>query len=77
MRSTSEPLRLFAHSSDFFWHWRGAGGHACIRFKADGSAAGSNGTFTLCHKKEALHQVLVNFAGRIRSQEAPSNAGCD
>jgi len=77
MRRTSEPLRVFAHSGDFFWRWKGAGGNAFIRFKADGSAAGSNGTFTLCHEKEALHQVVVNFAGRIRNQEAPANARCD
>jgi len=73
----SEPLRVFSHSGDFFWHWRGAGGYAFIRFKANGMAAGRNGTFTLCHEKEALHQVVVNFAGRIRSQEASANARCD
>jgi len=76
-RRNNEPLRVFAHSGDFFWRWKGAGGNAFIRFKADGGAAGSNGTFTLCHEKEALHQVVVNFAGRIRSQEAPGNARCD
>jgi len=74
---TNEPLRVLAHSGDFFWHWRGAGGNAFIRFKADGSAAGSNGTFTLCLEKEALHQVVVNFTGRIRHQEASANARCD
>ncbi|KXU37068.1 hypothetical protein AXE65_04140 [Ventosimonas gracilis] len=77
MHRTNEPLRVFAHSGDFFWRWQGAGGNAFIRFKADGSAAGSNGTFTLCYKKEALHQVVVNFAGRIRNQAAPANARCD
>jgi len=77
IRKTSEPLRVFAHSGAFFWRWKGAGGHAFIRFKADGSAVGQNGTFTLCHEQEALHQVVVNFTGRIRSQEAPDKASCD
>jgi len=77
MRRASEPLHVFAHGGDFFWRWRGAGGNAFIRFKADGSAASSNGTFTLCYQDKALHQVVVNFAGRIRSQEAPVNARCD
>jgi len=77
MRGASEPLRVFTRSGDFFWRLRVAGGHAFIRFKADGSAIGQNGTFTLCHEKEALHQVVVNFAGRIRSQEASDKASCD
>jgi len=77
MRKINEPLHVFAHSGDFFWRWRGAGGNAFIRFKADGSAAASNGTFTLCYQDKALHQVVVNFAGRIRSQEASANARCD
>jgi len=75
--ATHEPRRVFAHSGDFFWRWRGAGGLPFIRFKPDGSAAGRNGTFTLCHEDKALHQVVINFAGRIRSQDAPSNARCD
>jgi len=73
----SEPLQVFTRKDDFFWRWSGAGRRPFIRFKADGSAAGSNGTFTLCYEEKALHQVVVNFAGRIRSQVAPEKASCD
>jgi len=71
-----EPLQVFLHHSKFVWYWRGAGGKTSIRFKADGSAVGQNGTFTLCEQGEALHQVVINFAGRIRTQNPSGHARC-
>ena len=55
-----------------------SGGRARIRFQADGTAYGSNGTFTLCPLAYSLpqRQIVISNPGRIRAQPAKKGAHC-
>ncbi|KAF1709252.1 pilus assembly protein [Pseudoxanthomonas kalamensis DSM 18571] len=51
-------------------------GRPQVRFLPDGRSSGSNITFSLCREGKALGQVVVNNAGRIRSQRPGVDSYC-
>lgn len=65
-RPTSEKLRLVSTR-----------GRSSIRYQPDGRSAGSNLTVSICSKEGALlAQVIVNNAGRARSQRPKTPQTC-
>lgn len=51
-------------------------GRKSVRFTPDGRSAGSNASFTLCKGDTALGQVVVNNAGRARSEKPGDSRYC-
>ena len=53
-------------------------GRRTIRFRADGSSAGSNVTFTLCDPRHpgVGRQLVINNVGRLRSGPLPPGWAC-
>lgn len=51
-------------------------GRTRIRFRPDGSASGSNATFTFCDRRGAEHasSIVINNAGRIRKGRPTAQA---
>ena len=60
----------------YSWHWSGFRARPFLTFKPNGATDYQNGTFTLCRNSEALKQVVINKAGRVRIQSAPTGSRC-
>lgn len=52
----------------YTWYWSSFRRQNHIQFESDGTTLALNGTFTLCDKEFAVHQVIVNLSGRARHQ---------
>ncbi len=62
-----EASSLTVHSSQ--WRPRAV-------FTPGGMAWGSNLTIMICRERQSVRQIIVNMAGRTRSEAAPPDTGC-
>ncbi len=67
--SVLDPSRLLLTSTS---------GRRTVRFRADGTSAGSNVTMTLCnpHHQGMGRQLVINNVGRVRSGPLPPGWAC-
>lgn len=76
---TDEILNIVSSENiptGYSWHWSGFRARPFLTFKPNGATDYQNGTFTLCRNSEALKQVVINKAGRVRIQSAPTGSRC-
>jgi type IV fimbrial biogenesis protein FimT len=59
-----------------YWLWSGFRGNRYIQFESDGTTLAFNGTFTLCMKGKPEMQIVINIAGRTRTQSPPVSKTC-
>ncbi|MBH3340062.1 GspH/FimT family pseudopilin [Pseudomonas mendocina] len=74
MDAGDELIHQARIAPEFSWKWNRANGH--IQFKPDGATRALNGTLTLCKDGVAQHQIVVNLAGRVRTQSPRRGASC-
>lgn len=74
MDAGDELLYQVRIAPEFSWQWNRANGY--IQFEPDGSTRALNGTFTLCKDGVAQSQIVVNLAGRVRTQSPARGASC-
>lgn len=71
-----ELLRTDNLPDDLAWHWSNFRDRNYLQFEQDGTTRALNGTLTLCRDGQPLKQIVINLAGRLRTQAPPVNAQC-
>ena len=72
-----EILRVDIDPTSLALRLPGTSGRRYLRYLPDGRSAGSNLTISLCNRKgEKLGAVIVNNAGRPRSERAKTGSVC-
>ena len=75
--SDDEVLRVDLDPTSRTLRLSGTSGRRYLRYLPDGRSAGSNLTISLCNRKgEKLGAVIVNNAGRPRSERARTGSVC-
>lgn len=74
--SGEQLLRQGTINHEHSWTWSSFGKRAYLLYERNGTTRALNGTFTLCRKSEALHQVVISLEGRIRAQSPTAGARC-
>ena len=69
-------LRQEPFDERYSWHWTAFAGQTFVQFEADGSVRAGNGSFTLCEGNRPIQQIVINVAGRPRSQKPAATANC-
>lgn len=62
------PLKHIQIPPDYSWHWSNYRSATYLQYESDGTTRALNGTLTLCHEGLPVRQVVINSAGRIRTQ---------
>ncbi len=71
-----ELLRTDNLPNDLAWHWSNFRDRNYLQFEQDGTTRALNGTLTLCRGGQPLKQIVINLAGRLRTQAPPANTQC-
>jgi len=69
-------LRTDNLPEDLAWHWSNFRDRNYLQFEQDGTTRALNGTLTLCRSGQPLKQIVINLAGRLRTQAPPANTQC-
>lgn len=69
-------LRTDSLPNELVWHWSNFRDRNFLQFERDGTTRALNGTLTLCKNGQPLHQVVINLAGRLRTQPPPADIQC-
>lgn len=76
-RDNDEPLLRHELLPDgYSWQWASFRKLHHIVFQPNGTAQAANGTLTLCRKGQPQYQIVINIAGRIRSQSPGTGSQC-
>lgn len=58
------------------WNWSNFRRKTFITFKASGLTDSLNGTYTLCHGRDAKQRVVIGVTGRLRTESPKDNSAC-
>ncbi len=73
---TDTVLRAESIGHEIYWKWAGLRSTQYLQFEPDGTTLAFNGTFTLCHEGKPFKQIVINIAGRMRTQPPSSPTSC-
>jgi type IV fimbrial biogenesis protein FimT len=71
-----QVLRTDSLPADISWHWSNFRNRNFLQYEQNGTTRALNGILTLCRNGEPLHQIVINLAGRLRTQAPPPNTQC-
>lgn len=71
-----ELLRHEPLPAGTYWQWQSFQRRSYLLLEADGTTRALNGTFTLCHDKAAIHEVVISLIGRVRTQSPSGRDVC-
>lgn len=74
--NSDQIVRILNLDQGVRWSWRGFRSSTYLTFEPDGTTRAFNGTAALCHEASTGLEVIVNLAGRVRSQRTSSAARC-
>lgn len=69
-------VRILHLDQGVLWSWRGFRSNTYLTFEPDGTSRAFNGTAVLCSETSTGLEVVVNLAGRIRSQRTSPTPHC-